>query len=191
AYVTGSGAHRLWERAAAELEDRRRPRLEYRVDIVDLHAVDPGRFRFDRLNLGDDVKLRDPDFPRESVRIVELVEDVLDATATQVVLAPSARRRVVDPFRPPPSALGGSLSGPGRRPPSSTIPEVLQVMRQWDASTQRLAIGALGSPVVATLELRTRTSTSDPWPSAPVATISGRQGWFPPQPVAAGSTLYY
>lgn len=177
-FVAGSGAHVLWERAAAELADRRLPRLEYSVDVIDLYRVDPDHFRFDELRLGDVVKLRDPDFPRESVRIVELTTDVLRAEATQVALADSARRRITDPFLPPPPPLGGRKPGAGQRPGVSDVPEVLHIPRQWDGDTKTLTLGALGNPNVATLELRTRSSTSAAWQL--VDTITGRQGWFEP-----------
>lgn len=192
AFVAGSGAHLLWERAAAELAERRQPRVEYRADVMDLYRADPEAFRFDELVLGDDVKLRDPDIARETVRIVELVQDMVRAEATQVVLASSARRRVPDPFRPPELPLGGRRPGSGAGAPQHARAEVLHVPKQWDPIAKALTLGAIGNPTTATLELRVRASTDDPWPASPTAVIAGRQGWFSPaQPVPGESTLYY
>lgn len=191
AFLAGSGAHELWGRAVSELAEAQKPKVEYEVDIVDLFRVDPDAWPYDRLDLGDDVKVRHPDIGREDVRVVDLTEDLLRADATRVALAQSTRQRVNDVWRPQ-LPRGGKVPGgvgPGGRPRETA--HVLHYWHQFDENDGKLYIGVLANPHTATLELYTKTNRTDAYPGSPADTLADRQGTFAGQQIDPSEGVFY
>jgi hypothetical protein len=192
AFVAGSGAHALWFRTAAELEERRHARVEYDLTLADLHAADPQAFPYDRLVLGDTVQIRDPDVGNASMRIVELATDLLQPADTHLVLAESARRRIDDPHRPAFGTPGvGSYYGITGSTDARAEASILSYSAAKDPEDGLVYIAALGDARTATMQLFRKDNRTDPWPDEPAATIVGRRGIFEAQEVAKGSALYY
>src|SRR5690606_36352023 len=65
------------------------------------------------------------------------------------------------------------------------VPRVLSVAAQVDPADGKLYLSPLGNARVATLELYLKTSRTASYPQTPAATLNGRQGTFPGQPLAS------
>ncbi|MHB1170802.1 MAG: hypothetical protein ACYC28_16120, partial [Longimicrobiales bacterium] len=182
AFVLDSGAHLLWRRTAIELADRRQPQIEYLISVLDLHEANPDLFVFDELDLGDDVKVRDPQIGRETQRIVEITQDLLLGETTQVMISPSVRRRLHDPFRPERPSISGGIGTGGSRVPSAP---------EYDRELAQLFIPVAANARSASIELRTKSNFADPYPGPATAILNDRAGTF--GGIAAGATdaLYY
>lgn len=187
-FLPGDGARYLWADAVAELRRRARPRREYQLKAIDLHLADPDAFPFDRIDLGDDVTVRHPDLGNGTQRVVEIREDLLEPSVTEVVLAASARERLNDVLRP-------SLRRMGKQPnvgrPIVSKPALLAVSPSFDPVTNTLTLTALGNEVTASLELRTKTIAADPWPDAADEVINDRQGSLTPIEVLPETNIFY
>jgi len=187
-FYPGDAAHALWADTWAELQRSKNARAEYRVVVADLNAADPTAFPFDRLDLGDTVRVRHPDLGNVDQRIVEISEDLLDASATSVTIAVDARERIWDVWRPSVQRRGGRKSV-GRL--GAVRPLVLQVGENWVRDTEELFLDVLGNELVATLELRTKTDIVAAWPAAATQTITDRQGTFTALTIPDDSDLHY
>lgn len=178
-YVHDQGAWVLWDRAVDDLRLRMVQAREYSVDVVDLYRVDPARFAFHELRLGDDCQVWDPDFGgAETLRIVELTTDVLHPEGARVSVAPGPWQRPIrsdaDLFRPRYTQRRPSFASTAPRPRAS----LLDVSQQWDDSAGELYVTALGNSATATLELRTKSSRDVAYPAAASQTEAGRSATF-------------
>lgn len=194
AHVGTDGAQLLWALAAAELAAQAQPKREYQIDVVDLWGIDPATYPFERIGRGDSVKLRDPEFGAEDLRVVELVDDPLGEPPTplRVSLARGAASR-------PPTREEDlyRTRSRGRRPQAAAgalLPEralVLSTSSAFDAADGRVYVTSVANTACATLELYTKATRAAGWPAAPAAVVAGRQGTFAGQLAAGGGVLFY
>ena len=54
-----SGARLLWDRGFDALQSNKDPKLKYKVSILDLFEADPDGYPYDRLEVGDTIRLQD------------------------------------------------------------------------------------------------------------------------------------
>lgn len=174
-FLVGAGAQLLWRHAAAELALQTRPAVEYRIDIVDLFELDPDAFEFDRLQLGDDVRVRDAEFPPATLRVVEIQQDLYDPGATRINVAADALSRPNDPWRHrqrlPRFPRDGTLPRRG--------PELLSASQEISDEDGLLYVTVQGNAATANVLLFTRQSRSAAWPDEPAHTLDASSGTFP------------
>jgi hypothetical protein len=182
-FVRDQGAWVLWDRAVRDLELRSAEVREYRVSVADLYRIDPSRFAFEQLGLGDDVFVSDPEFGTDTLRIVEIAEDLLRPADTQVAVAPGPWQRPivddVDAFRPlyGPRRPGAAPESPAvvtGEPPVTTVSWAEQGK---EGKILRLSV----EPAEATIHYRldgAATWQSRPGPSADIGVSIGASGYL-------------
>ncbi len=160
-YVNGAGAEHLWDATASALLAAGQPKLQISAPFADLHRIDPTRYRFDEIRIGDTVRVVSR-LGDEDVRLVELFRDELHAEATDGMLAPDLEYRI--------PALRNQLS-PGvfastrsSGAPAAALPSALL------ATPSRFMAATVGAPTFTTLSPGVRVAI---WPHDVSATDAG------------------
>lgn len=87
-FFDGNAARKLWQRGLRDLADRINPIASYKIEAMDLYAIDPTSWPYDEITLGGDVLVEDEQLNLQvQTRVIEVKRNLLTAHPTAMALS--------------------------------------------------------------------------------------------------------